>query len=504
MNFKKILFSLVAGSMAAGAMAADFTVGGVSYNIISVGRQTCEVTSIGGERYYSGDIVVPEKVVDSYDNTEYTVIAVGQKAFGYCTDLKSVTLPNTIQQFKRDAFSSCSITQLTIPSSVKYIGESCFWGAKLTSITVPGSVDTIQNHAFRMCRALTSLTLDEGVKFVGNNAFNSCETLTEVKLPASLNSVGDHAFMGCEKLENITIPAGLKNYGGGLFEECALLKAIGVDPASETFKAIDGVLYSKDGKILYEYPYGKVAETYTVEEGTEQIWDYAFEGNTNFTSLKLAESTLGIGAYTFNAMENLTDIDLGKSLLKIGEHAFMDCRKVKAFNFPPTLREIASMAISRAYGISEIVLPNSVETLGDWAFFGCENVPVVRIGSGLKTMAKTVFQRCYGVNTVYCEATVPPVADGLQFQADNYAKSTLHVPVGTKAAYMAADGWKQFSQIVDDIPTSGIDAIGADFNGQSEYFTLDGRRIAEPEAGTICIERTATATGAKARKVVIR
>lgn len=504
MKIKHLLLAITLTTVAAGASAADFTVGGISYNIISVGRQTCEVTNIGGQRYYTGDIVVPEKVVDSYDNTEYTVIAVGQSAFSYCEELKSVTLPNTIQQFKKDAFGGAGLESLTIPTSCKYIGESCFWGAKLKSITIPGNVDTIQNHAFRMCKQLTSLTLDEGVKFVGAKAFTNCETLTDVKLPQSLNSIGDHAFQGCEKLASIVIPDGIENYGGGLFEECPLLTDISVAAGSTRFMAIDGVLFSKDGKILYEYPFGKKETYYYPDEKTEQVWDYAFEKNSVLTSIKLGAAVRSIGAYTFNAMENLTDIDLGGALETIGEHAFMDCQKVKEFNFPPTLRHIASMAISRAYGITKIVLPNSVESLGDWAFFGCENVPEIRIGSGLKTMAKTVFQRCYGVNTVYCEAMVPPVADGLQFQADNYAKSTLHVPAGTKEAYAAAEGWKEFSQIVDDLPASGIEGIFDAADAQSEYFTLDGRRISEPEQGTVCIRRTRSAAGVETHKVIIR
>lgn len=504
MNYRKAILGTIAGILALSASAADFTVGGISYNIVSLGRQTCEVTSIGGERYYSGNIVVPEKVVDSYDNTEYTVIAVGQKAFSYCQSLESVQLPNTIQSLKKDAFSGASITSLTIPTSCRYIGESCFWGAKLTDITIPGSVDTIQNHAFRMCRELKTLKLEEGVKYVGEHAFNSCETLVSALLPASLNTICHHAFKGCELLPSITIPAGLENYGGGLFEECAELSAISVDPASTRFKAVDGVLYSLDGTILYEYPYGKVATTYEVVPGTEKIWDYAFELNPNFTSLKLADSTKEIGDYTFNGMANLTEIDLGQSLETIGEHAFMDCQKVETFNFPKTLRNIDSMAISRAYGLTEIVLPDSVESLGDWAFFGCQNVTVIRIGTGLKTMAKTVFQRCYGVTEVYCSALEPPTADGLQWQSDNYDKSTLHVPQGTKAEYAAAEGWKEFAVIIDDIELSGIESVISGSDSGCQYIALDGRLLQSPAPGTICIERKRTSDGVSTRKVIIR
>lgn len=504
MNLKKSVLSIIAGAMALSASAADFTVGGISYNIISLGRQTCEVTSIGGERFYSGNIVVPEKVVDSYDNTEYTVIAIGQKAFSFCTDLQSVELPNTIQTLKKDAFGSCSITSLNIPSSCKYIGESCFWGAKLTDITIPGSVDTIQNHAFRMCRELTTLRLDEGVKFVGEHAFNSCEKLVNVSLPASLNTICHHAFKGCETLPSIVIPSELENYGGGLFEECVMLNAISVDDASSRFKSVDGVLYSKDGTILYEYPYGKVATTYDVADGTEIIWDYAFELNDNFTSLKLADTTKEIGVYTFNGMGNLTQIDLGNSLETIGEHAFMDCQKVQKYEFPNTLRNIDSMAISRGYGLTEINIPNSVESLGDWAFFGCEKVTVIRIGTGLKTMAKTVFQRCYGVNEVYCSAVEPPVADGLQWQSDNYAKSTLHVPQGSLEAYSQAEGWKEFAAIIDDIELSGVEAVNATQTGQCRYITLEGYPVDAPVRGTVCIELRQTTDGISTRKVVVR
>lgn len=446
---------------ASGAMAADFTYDGIAYNIISLGRQTCEVTGKGGSLYYSGNIVIPEKVVDSYDNTEYTVIAIGKDAFNFCQDLQSVTLPNTIKEIKKSAFGSSSLPTLVIPSSCTVLGESVFWGAAIENISIPGSIRKVGDHCFRMCRQLTEITMEEGVDSIGNYALYGCETLTKVNMPASLTTIGEISFGSCDALQNIEMPAGLKNVGKGMFVGCKNLKSIGVNPASQTLAAVDGILYSKDLSTLYEYPWGKPGESFEVPAGTKKIWANAFQKNPNLKTIRLAQDTEVVGDYCFNEIANLESIDFGASLKHLGSYALMNLPLVKDFKFPESLERIDQMAVSKNTGLTKIVIPNNVESIGDYAFFGCEKVTEIYIGSGLKELEKVVFQRTYGVKDVYCYAEVPPTCNGLQFQSDNYKSATLHVPAASLADYKSAAGWMEFTTIDDKIPTSGVETIAS-------------------------------------------
>lgn len=461
-NLKTYILAITAILTVFASQAADFTFNGIAYNIISLARQTCEVTGKGGSLYYSGDIVIPEKVTDSYDNTEYTVIAIGKDAFSFSTDLKSLQLPNTIREIKKNAFGSCGLTTLVIPQSCTVLDESAFWGASINTISIPGGIRKVGDHCFRMCRQLAEITLEEGVDSIGNYALYGCETLTKVNFPKSLTTIGEISFGSCTALENIEMPAGLVNVGKGMFVGCVKLQSIGASAESQTLKSDNGILYSKDGSILYEYPFGKPGTTFDVPVGTKTIWANAFQKNPSLTSIRLADDTEVLGDYCFNEIPGLESIDFGKSLLSIGSYALMNLPGIKEFKFPATLKSISQMAVSKNTGLTKIELPNSVETLGDYAFFGCEKVTEIHLGTGLKQLDKVVFQRCYGVNEVFCAASVPPVCSGMQFQDDNYKKAKLHVPVGTADAYKSADGWKEFSEIIGDIESAGVKEITGD------------------------------------------
>jgi hypothetical protein len=57
------------------------------------------------ENEYSGNIVIPESV--KYDGKVYCVTSIGQNAFYECSDLISITIPNSITTIDQRAFWNC-------------------------------------------------------------------------------------------------------------------------------------------------------------------------------------------------------------------------------------------------------------------------------------------------------------------------------------------------------------------------------------------------------------
>lgn len=70
------------------------------------------------EGFYSGDIVIPEKV--EHEGKFYTVTTIAPCTFGNCVNLTSVKLPETLREIQNAAFDGCtSLKELILPESTK-------------------------------------------------------------------------------------------------------------------------------------------------------------------------------------------------------------------------------------------------------------------------------------------------------------------------------------------------------------------------------------------------
>ena len=144
-------------------------------------------------------IVIPA----TYNNKPVTKIA--NKAFNECTNLKKVTIPDSVTSIGYSAFSGCSsLTSITIGNSVTSIGSWAFSScSSLTSITIPESVTSIDEHAFSTCTSLSSVTMGNGVTSIGNNAFQYCKSLTSVTIGSGVRSIGCLVLLYCNNLKTI-------------------------------------------------------------------------------------------------------------------------------------------------------------------------------------------------------------------------------------------------------------------------------------------------------------
>ncbi len=103
--FLLVVFAILATSNSY-AQASFETIDGLRYLIDSDAKAAALTANPNGEKY-SGDIVVPEKVMAS-DGVEYPVTAFGDNAFEECGGLKSITIPSSVTSLGNYCFYGCS------------------------------------------------------------------------------------------------------------------------------------------------------------------------------------------------------------------------------------------------------------------------------------------------------------------------------------------------------------------------------------------------------------
>ena len=204
--------------------------------------KTLTATVTNGSNRYQGNVNIPKTIW--INGTTYNVTTIGVNAFGWCSELISVTIPNSVTRIALSAFQNCySLTSVTIPNSVSFIGEFAFGNCtSLTSITIPNKVTSISSSVFSGCSGLTSVTIPNSVTSIGEAAFYGCSSLVSVTIPNSVTSIGSEAFSGCnisKIISKIEIPFNLatNTFSSKTFNDATLYVPIGT---SGKYKNKDG------------------------------------------------------------------------------------------------------------------------------------------------------------------------------------------------------------------------------------------------------------------------
>lgn len=152
--------------------------------------------------------------------------------------LKSIILPENLEEIGLAALSRNSITIIAIPLSVHTIGERAFAyceDLETVSLSPNSQLKTIMGNrtesyntggAFLSCKSLSSINIPASVEIIGFWAFDHCHALHTVTFqPNSRLKVMDGAFWVCESLTSIEIPAGIERLES-TFVGCTSLKSV--------------------------------------------------------------------------------------------------------------------------------------------------------------------------------------------------------------------------------------------------------------------------------------
>lgn len=74
--------------------AEEVEIDGLWYNIDNSANTAKAIQYKKNNQKYSGNIIIPDVV--TYNNIEYNVTSIGERAFQYCIGLTSITIPNSV------------------------------------------------------------------------------------------------------------------------------------------------------------------------------------------------------------------------------------------------------------------------------------------------------------------------------------------------------------------------------------------------------------------------
>mgnify|MGYP002623288496 CR=1 FL=1 len=477
---KKQLFYLLAAFilpwiMSNDALAHDFVVNGIYYTITSSEDHTVSV-SYRGNRYadytnrYSGAVSIPEMV--TYNDVDYDVTGIGIRAFWGCTNLTSVTLPESIITIAEAAFNSCTqLSSIEIPNSVLSIDDDAFYKCTgLKSISIGTGLNSFATSALSRCTNLSSIAVDSenpnydsrgncnaiiktanntlikgcnssiipsDVAAIGNSAFENCTGLIDVELPIGLISIGDNAFYGCTGINSIEIPNSVTSIGYQAFRGC-----------NEATSIIIGDAVTAVGSYAF-YDCSKVT-LLKIGSEVKTIGSSAFQNCIGITNVSIPDNA-SINASAFFDCTGLTSVEFGSGvyahysafkncpIISISLHGVLSSSlltyispteiiiKGDVTNVPNDflkgnsnitsvviengVKQINDYAFAYCKGITTIDIPNSVTTIGECSFVGCSNLSVLTLGNGIETLGCSAFQDCTSLTSIFIPKSVIKIED---------------------------------------------------------------------------------------------
>ncbi|PWM13368.1 MAG: hypothetical protein DBX49_08210, partial [Clostridia bacterium] len=284
-----------------------------------------------------GDVKVPE-LISKYGKL-YRVTAIGEYAFGWCENLTSVVLPESVENIGEGAFYACdNLGSVNFPKGLKSIGEGAFWSCSLRSVELPEGLECINKSVFRNCKSLTEVVIPESVTEIGDYAFYDCRNLTRLNLPEGLKRIGEDAFYYCA-ISEVKIPEGVTDIGSAAFANCKSLKSVVIPEGVTTLSGaifigcsgLTSVVLPKGLKSIEIRAFAECSSLTSVvlPEELENIGEYAFYYCTGLKTMKIPGSVTAIGSKAFHGCRNLTSVEIGEGLESIGEEAFLYCNSLK-------------------------------------------------------------------------------------------------------------------------------------------------------------------------------
>ena len=372
------------------------------------------------------NLVVPDGVTHVYNSfagcTDLvsvtipdSVIQIHEYAFYGCTGLTNVSLGNGIAIIEDGAFDGCpnlqynaygnalywgnnsnpyvalikakskNITDCIVHPDTRLIAGSAFSGCNLTSVSIGNSVLSIGDGAFAGS-GLTSVDIPDSVSYIGFYSFLGCRNLTSVTIGDGLVSIFDYSFQDCKKLTDLTLGSNLKYIYGSAFSGCTSLTNITIP---DSVALIDVCAFEDCTNLT----------SVTIGKGVTDIMPNAFTGCTNLTSVHISDIAAWCNIY------------FGDNPLCYAKNLYLNKRLVTDLIIPDSVTSISNYAFENGTCLNSLTISDNVTSIGDDSFKGCQIKKLV-IADGSKTITRMIVVSDDSLQDVIIPNTITAIEAG--------------------------------------------------------------------------------------------
>lgn len=536
----KIVLITVALLCGLSVSAYDFEMDGYRYNITSVADLTVEVVGTPIGRIENNrilgintteEITIPSSVQYSSKTFRVTrigksalenadvksvivpegIIAIGERAFYWCYNLESITLPSTLASIEGMAFCDCSklkevhisdlsawcnitfdsywgyensnplmkannlylngslISECVIPESVSEIKFAAFAGASFKSVSITSTVTDIGKSAFAST-SIENISIPKSIKAINESTFYDCQRLTDIEIPSSVKTIAKNAFAHCVNLKTVKLWGNVNSIGEKAFNDCNQMTDIycsAANPPTIKENTFSNMTYMFTN---LHVPEG-TNETYASADNwknfitivddaqTAPITEFEIDGIRYeiISEHQVAVISKSGGSYSgdivipYKVELNSTDYFISA----IGDNAFKGCQNLTSISLPVALNTIGKSAFAACHSLEKIVIPDAVYTIESDAFNPCYSLKEVTFGIHVKDIGTSAFRGSEELTRITCTSSEPPTLHEGVFSSKIYQTALVQIPKGSKAAYQTATEWKEFNAIVEEGKETG-------------------------------------------------
>ncbi len=253
------------------------------------------------------------------------------------------------------ALKNFIISNVQWASTIHTLGTQSFgYTGGMGVWNIPGTIKTVKDSAFIYCRGAYAFILNEGLEYIGSAAFGSQNSVNScvINIPSTVSHVGSNAFWTASEIL--------------------------VAEGNPYYQSIDGVLYSKDGKTLIDYPNNRITDCYVVPEHVEIVAADVFKGikattkqvrlehvvtlqgsqyfrDSSFREVYIADGNKVTGGWTFVTDGQLAYVRLPENTpLDIGSSYFSGCRSLVELKIPNGTTNMGMDALSKVSALTDL------------------------------------------------------------------------------------------------------------------------------------------------------